>query len=75
MASFQLWQPGDRALNQLYNLKIGLFALGGYFVLTKAIRDTVLLALPPWHCSGFKNVEPKVVIFHSWNSWMVVPPS
>ena len=41
------WQPGDRALNQLYNLKIGLFASGGYFLLTEAVRDTELLPFLP----------------------------
>lgn len=61
-------------MNQLYNLKIGLFALGGYFVLTKVIRDTMLLAFPPWRCSRFRNVESEVEVFHSWDSWKIVSP-
>lgn len=39
------WQPGDQALNQLCNLKIGLFALGGYFLLTEAVRHRALPSL------------------------------
>lgn len=40
---------------------------------TKAIRDTILLAFPPWHCSGLKNIEPEVEIFHSQDSCRIVP--
>lgn len=65
------WQPGDRALNQLYNLKIGLFALGGYFVLTKAVRHTMLLAFPSWHCFGFSL---RLEVFHSGDSWRILLP-
>lgn len=44
-----------------------------YLVLTKAIKDTLLLAFHPWHCSGLKNVESEMEIFHFWHSCRIVP--
>lgn len=43
-----------------------------YLVLTKTIKDTLLLAFHPWHCSGLKNVESEMEIFHSWDSYRIV---
>lgn len=42
-------------------------------MLPKAIRDIIPLAFPPWHCSGLKNVEPEMGIFHSQDSCRNVP--
>jgi hypothetical protein len=54
VASFQL-APGERAVNQLYNLKIYLFALGVDFMLTEATRDTMLPVPPSWPYSGIRD--------------------
>lgn len=35
-------------------------------MLTKAIRHTMLLAFPPWHCSGFKGVSLRLEVFSFW---------
>ena len=57
-------------MNQLCNLKIGLFALGGYFLLTEAVRDTERFP-PSTRCSGTR-VGSEMELFHSWRSQITV---
>lgn len=49
-------------MNQLCNLKIGLFALGGYFLLTEAVRDTERFP-PSTLCSGATRVGSEMELF------------
>lgn len=46
--------------------------LGGDFVLTKRIRETMRAALPSWCYSGFRILASEMGVPHSWDSWMAV---